>query len=230
MDKQIILDADQLAVLKRYIKARGFRDPAVVIEILDHFACKVEELMIHHPSLALETAMQRAHASFGVAGFRPMVVAYEQELATEYKLRYKAGLKETLNNLPLMIVFVVAGFGFSQLYLWTLEHHFQVLDFNILYWFTIIVMSGFNLVMNGGRKRKGFLESAIGMAGQQSGKTPLLLKVLLLAVLMSLNKFPLITSAYFGVLGICVAVHLHTSHRLMKYAKQQFDRLCQLAE
>ena len=42
MDK-LTLTKQQLKELKKFINSRGFREPLIVMEILDHFACLVEE-------------------------------------------------------------------------------------------------------------------------------------------------------------------------------------------
>ncbi|MDI9319963.1 MAG: hypothetical protein QM530_05740 [Phycisphaerales bacterium] len=70
----------QLLELKQFIRKRGIREEDVVIEILDHFACKVEELMNSNIHLPFERAIQIAHQSFGKSGFRPMIVNYEKHI------------------------------------------------------------------------------------------------------------------------------------------------------
>lgn len=74
---ELRLTPDQLQHLKRFIARRGFGEPATLLEILDHFACKVEELWPEHPQWTLDEAMEAAHNSFGAAGFYRIVKAFQ---------------------------------------------------------------------------------------------------------------------------------------------------------
>ena len=56
MDK-VTLTKEQLEELKVFINSRGFVEPVVVLEILDHFACKVEEELEQNPQYSLKKAM-----------------------------------------------------------------------------------------------------------------------------------------------------------------------------
>ena len=84
MDK-IILNKEQLKVLKDYIGSRShrFKDPVVMLEILDHFACKVEEKMME--GWAFEKAIEQAHSSFGIKGFAPIADHVEQGISKKYR-------------------------------------------------------------------------------------------------------------------------------------------------
>lgn len=91
MDK-VVLSQEQLAQLKQYIAKRSprFADPLVMEEILDHFACKVEELLTRQPGADLATVMLQAHRSFGVKGFAPIADHVEQNLLKKYqRISYK---------------------------------------------------------------------------------------------------------------------------------------------
>jgi hypothetical protein len=77
MDK-VVLNKEQLKELKWFIHSRGFLQPLVVMEILDHFACMVEDMMQEDKELTLKQAMIKAHASLGVMGFRPIADAVEK--------------------------------------------------------------------------------------------------------------------------------------------------------
>jgi uncharacterized membrane protein len=88
----VILNREQLTQLKSYIGKRSLRftDPLVMQEILDHFACKVEELLNNEPGIRIEDAMIKAHRSFGVRGFAPIADHVEQSLVKRYqRLSYK---------------------------------------------------------------------------------------------------------------------------------------------
>lgn len=97
MDK-IVLSKDQLQQLRTYIGKRSLRfsDPVVMQEILDHFACKVEELLSAKPGMDFNDAMLRAHRSFGVKGFAPIADHVEQSLVKKYKKMSYREMKSVL--------------------------------------------------------------------------------------------------------------------------------------
>lgn len=105
MDK-VTLTKEQLTILKRFIESRGFREPLIVMEVLDHFACLVEEKLHANPSMPLEDAMREAHASFGVMGFKTLADAADRERNKMYNKVFKKHLKKFFTS-PLQLVFVL---------------------------------------------------------------------------------------------------------------------------
>lgn len=80
MDK-IILDEMQLLQLKRFIRIEeGIKEADVVDEILDHLACKTEEVMNQDIFLSFEKAVQAAYYSFGYGGLKLMAKQYEKKM------------------------------------------------------------------------------------------------------------------------------------------------------
>ena len=77
---KILLDDSQLLQLKRFIILKGIKQEDVIHEILDHFACKVEEILSTEKNMPFDRAMQLAHQSFGKSGFRPLVAEYEKQV------------------------------------------------------------------------------------------------------------------------------------------------------
>jgi hypothetical protein len=65
----MILTAEQINIIKAFISKRGFTYPDVQLEIIDHVASRVEELMAESPKLSLDEAIGITHAEFGVMGF-----------------------------------------------------------------------------------------------------------------------------------------------------------------
>lgn len=104
MDK-IVLNKEQLRVVKEFIHSRGFHDPVTVVEILDHFACMIEERMEQNSSLTLEDAMYDAHKAFGVMGFRYIAANLEKGYRLKYKKTYRSILKEIFTQ-PVSILLV----------------------------------------------------------------------------------------------------------------------------
>lgn len=114
MDK-IILNEEQLAELKSYIQKRGIKEPDVIAEILDHFACKVEEIMSEYTYVNFETAVRRAHQSFGATGFRTLTKAYEDSLSKEIWTNYKQSLIRTISS-PKIVLILAMGWASNFLY------------------------------------------------------------------------------------------------------------------
>ncbi len=86
------LSESELQTLCAFISRKGFGEPALLLEILDHFACKVEELSAQHPDWPLEKRMEEAHRQFGVAGFYPLVKNYEEGLQRHYSRYFRKSL------------------------------------------------------------------------------------------------------------------------------------------
>lgn len=96
MDKRI-LTAAELVRLRGFIISRSsrFADPALLTELTDHFACKVEALL-EDSHLSLDEAMRLAHHSFGIRGFAPLAEAYEKGVYQRYKTWYRNAQKRFL--------------------------------------------------------------------------------------------------------------------------------------
>lgn len=86
------LSPAELGALRAFISKKGFGEPALVLEILDHFACKVEELGTQYPTWPLEKLMTESHRQFGVAGFYPLVKSYEEQLQRRYSRYFRKSL------------------------------------------------------------------------------------------------------------------------------------------
>lgn len=101
------LTESELYQLKAFIARKGFGEPAVMLEILDHFACKVEELAAQQPQWPLERLMEAAHRQFGVAGFYPLVKSYEEQLGRRYSQYFRkslAGVFQSARGIGLVIL------------------------------------------------------------------------------------------------------------------------------
>ncbi len=109
MDKRILTPAE-LQQLKQFIISRSarFAEPVILLEILDRFACKTEELLTADPRLSFEEAMRKAHQSFGIKGFAPIAAACEQSIDQKYRQLFRKVQRELLFS-GHMLGFVVAG-------------------------------------------------------------------------------------------------------------------------
>ena len=105
----------ELEALKSYIASRGFKDEGTGQEILDHFACKVEELLSADPSTSFEAAVAKAHASFGIRGFRDLADGYAQRLERKYNALYRDALKTALVDPLFLILAACIGYNVFRL-------------------------------------------------------------------------------------------------------------------
>lgn len=92
----VVLDETQLLLLKRFIKQKGIKEEDVIHEILDHLACKVEELMTEHIYLSFEKAVEKSYYSFGFNGFNQMKRQYEKSLNRIVWNEYKKSLPKVM--------------------------------------------------------------------------------------------------------------------------------------
>lgn len=115
MDKRI-LTPEELEQMKTFIVSRSqrFAEPLVLLEIIDHFACKTEELLHEDPTLPFATALQKAHHSFGVKGFAPIATACEKRLYGQYKRAHQEAQRKLLFS-PHGLGLLATGLLVSQL-------------------------------------------------------------------------------------------------------------------
>jgi hypothetical protein len=71
------LSKQQIEQLKPMISKKGYPEIDVQYEILDHVACKVEELLEENPKMSLPDAFHKVHASFGIFGFSGLEESYK---------------------------------------------------------------------------------------------------------------------------------------------------------
>lgn len=117
MDK-IKLSQEQLKELKYFIYGRGFREPEVMMEILDHFACKVEDKLSVNPGMKLDVAMKEAHNEFGYSGFYSIKASLDVFTRKRYKNVYWAQVKMILKNIPVMLLLAGLGYGIYTAAAW----------------------------------------------------------------------------------------------------------------
>ena len=75
----------QIEQLKKMISKKGYVHIDVQYEILDHVACKIEELLEEGPTLSLEDAFRKVHSSFGIFGFSTLEESYTKSIHARVK-------------------------------------------------------------------------------------------------------------------------------------------------
>lgn len=108
----IKLNREQLTHVVHFIQRRGFKEPLIVVEILDHFACMVEARKTANSKLSLDAAIEVAHADLGPLGFHSLRTAFEKAATDKYGSIYRQACKKYLAD-P---VFLLGAVTMSTLY------------------------------------------------------------------------------------------------------------------
>src|SRR5690554_5339001 len=101
------LNSEQLAYIKGFISKRGFTALDLQMEIIDHVACRVEDILTENPAISFEEAVTRTHREFGVFGFSSLEEAMMKSLTRKYRNEFALELKQWF-SFP--TVLLVAGF------------------------------------------------------------------------------------------------------------------------
>ncbi|MES2278347.1 MAG: hypothetical protein V4592_20110 [Bacteroidota bacterium] len=98
------LSKEQISRIREFISKRGFTQYDLQLEIIDHVACKVEELMTADSSLSIDDAISLAHGQFGPMGFSVFEDAMRQSLQKRYWKLFRQTAMAYLNwkYLPLI--------------------------------------------------------------------------------------------------------------------------------
>lgn len=83
------LSAADINDIKAFISKRGFTEPDLQMEIIDHVACRVEEILSAGPKTLLTQAINITHAEFGVMGFSVFEDAMRSNLQKRYFKLFK---------------------------------------------------------------------------------------------------------------------------------------------
>lgn len=78
------LNQDELQTIASFIQKRGFTYIDVQTELLDHVACRIEEIMDEDPEVTLDAAIQKTHGEFGIFGFSAVEDAVIAGLTKKY--------------------------------------------------------------------------------------------------------------------------------------------------
>lgn len=143
MDK-LTLTPEQLKDLRYFILKRGFKDPVIQTEILDHFACKVEEQLSRNPVMDIQEAMEKAHHEFGYNGFYSIQATVEKALRARYRKIYWRQVKNILTSPLWMLLIVLICYVCYKSVVWAFVNHAQLIweqnTAGFLLWLTALVM------------------------------------------------------------------------------------------
>lgn len=215
MDNRI-LTGEELVQLRKFIVSRShrFAEPAILLEIMDHFACKTEEVLTDEPSLSLEQAMKKAHHSFGIKGFAPIADAYEQHIYQRYKKlcqRIRLNILLSWHSLGL----AAGGIFFARLYSLAYQGHFVPDNgFGVVILLELLYAAGVGiLLLRRKNARKHQLVYAKAYEAAQYIFAWLWLGLILIPVQDKLS--PLLMSALVGLLASFFMFQLLSLYRLI---------------
>lgn len=229
MDKYI-LDADELQQLKEYIYRHGFREQTTMVEILDHFACKVEELKTADPQLPFDMAMDKAHKSFGVAGFYPLVKAYELTLEKKYKKIFGANVKKVIFHPVHAALLIFMGIAVSKAYVaadtngW-MVHQFGVNDVHVLC-YAFFLIGG--IILNLGMFKRT-AENPIIKSAHAVGNGWWLLAYVCLPLAPEPHKHVTTLAILAGVATTSFLIFTMARYRTIKSAVAAYDEIMEMA-
>lgn len=112
------LSAADINQIRVFISKRGFTEPDLQMEIIDHIACRVEEMLTANPEISLGQAVHTAHAEFGIMGFSVFEDAMKANLQKRYFKIFKQLWLGSFNykTLPVMIAFIyLVSIGFKAI-------------------------------------------------------------------------------------------------------------------
>ncbi len=114
------LTTQQLAEIKTFIKKKGYPEPDIQMELLDHLACGIEERM--ETGIPFEKAFRETYNNFGIFGFSDFVEGITKGHQRTVWFQIKSYLK-TIFGLPwIFFTFLVV----YALYTATVRYSFWV--------------------------------------------------------------------------------------------------------
>ncbi|MDN3205789.1 hypothetical protein [Algoriphagus sediminis] len=171
------LSPGQIDSLKKLISYKGYPEIDVQYEILDHVACRVEELMNQNPKLSLNEAFAKAHGEFGVFGFSELEESYKKVIQKRVIKNFSVELKDLFTSLRIIYPL---GLGF-------IFHQSSVLLGNSNLW--LILMVGFVLIASIGIISKYWSKSKAYRKYASFQVTALWFQLLNLGIICAFNAY-----------------------------------------
>lgn len=224
MDK-MKLSQEQLKELRYFIYKRGFREPEVMMEILDHFACKVEDKLNAKPNMRLEDAMKEAHNEFGYNGFYSIKSSLDVFTRKRYKRLYWAEVKAVLRNLPVMALLVVGGYAIYTGTIWAFVNKKTdwVFDENVVgicVWLMMLVGELYKLHVIRKDLKKSYHTHIARMI---VAFAPYALWMFLPTNMTDSPKRILVSSLVIALIGVWYVIHFIASLKLLKAAQKDYE-------
>lgn len=224
MDK-MKLSQEQLKELRYFIYKRGFREPEVMMEILDHFACKVEDKLSAKPGMSLEEAMKEAHNEFGYNGFYSIKASFDVFTRRRYRNIYWTEVKAVLSNIRLMIVLAGLGYAVYATSVWAFvnKHTDWLFEENVVglcVWLAMLVVELYKLSQISKDLKKSYHTHIARMV---IAFTPYAMWMFLPTSMTDSPKRILLSSLVIALIAVCFTVHYIASIKLLKEAKKDYE-------
>lgn len=224
MDK-MKLSQEQLKELRYFIYKRGFREPEVMMEILDHFACKVEDKLSAKPGMSLEEAMKEAHNEFGYNGFYSIKSSLDVFTRKRYKNIYWAQVKTILKNIPVMLLLAGLAYGIYTASVWAFVNKKTdwVFDENIVgicVWLMMVIGEVYKLQRISKNLKKSY---HIHIARMTVVFAPYALWLFLPTRITDSPKRILFSSLVIALIGVWYVIHYIASNRILKEAQKDYE-------
>lgn len=107
------LTSEQLQEIKEFVLRKGFVYLDVQLEIIDHVASAIAELMQTNPQLDFQQALVKVHASFGIFGFSTIEDAISNGLSKKYNRFFWRTFISFFSYKYLVLLLLVAVFFYQ---------------------------------------------------------------------------------------------------------------------
>jgi uncharacterized membrane protein (DUF485 family) len=102
------LSPSQITTLKKLISYKGYPEIDLQYEILDHVACKVEEMIEDNPKLSLDDTFRKVHSEFGIFGFSDLAESYTKSIEKRYRRFFWEELKALFTSYRIIYPVIVS--------------------------------------------------------------------------------------------------------------------------
>lgn len=103
------LSESQIKELKDFILHKGYPEPDLHMEILDHVACLIEDKLTTQPNIPFTEALYNTYESFGTWGFRKLAKDIEKGFRNAQNQIVIKFLKKWFLSPYLLVMFLLAG-------------------------------------------------------------------------------------------------------------------------
>ena len=88
MDKNQELTREEIEKIFDFVRSKNVPYKDVQYEIVDHFACEIEDLLSREPGVPFNTILSRTYAKFPITGFAELQVEKEKYIKSYWKKKF----------------------------------------------------------------------------------------------------------------------------------------------
>ena len=195
------------------------------MEILDHFACKVEDKLNAKPNMLLQDAMKEAHNEFGYNGFYSIKASLDVFTRKRYKRLYWEEAKVVLRNLPFMALLLGGGVAIYTGTIWAFVNKKTdwVFDENVVgisVWLMMLVGELYMLLVIRKDLKKSYHTHIARMI---VAFEPYVLWIFLPTNMTDIPRRILFSSLVIAMIGVWFVIHFIASMKLLKVAQKDYE-------